>query len=300
MTKLVRSKKLKIMKLKSTFFMLLFSIISFNAAAQDSGNFKLDEVYNMGSNGTLHLRSEDADVKITGTDRSDVHVYIERNEEVKGMSSARGRFDVDVEERDGDLFIRERKPNARFTMGYYRLDYEITIEMPKTGSLRIQGEDDDYIIKSVNGAISIETEDGNVDLVECMGDDFEIELEDGDLRMDGGNGSLYVNVEDGDADIRNGNFKDIEIRSEDGDVLIETSLSNAGKYDFSGDDASIELVVLSGGGDFDISKDDGRVTASSAFDLIHESDYRVEYKLPSGEADVRIRTNDGRVRLSKK
>lgn len=288
------------MKLKSTLLMLMFSIISLSVFAQDSGNFKLDEVYNMSSDGTLHLRSEDADVKITGSDRSDVHVYVERIEEVRGVSSNRGRFDVDVEERDGDLYIRERKPGSRFTMGYYRLDYEITIEMPKTGSLRIQGEDDDYVIKSVNGAISIETEDGNVDLIECMGDDFEVELEDGDLRMDGGKGSLYINVEDGDADVRNGDFESVEVRSKDGDVVIETTLADSGSYDFSGDDATFELVVLGGGGDFDISKDDGRVSASSDFDLIHESDYRVEYKLPSGEADVRIRTNDGRVRLSKK
>lgn len=280
------------------FGLLGLSLIPLFGQAQENGSYTLDQVYSLDQNGTVHLRSADAQVEIIGSDRSDVRVMINRYEEIRGASSRRS-FEMDIEERAGDLFIRERKPSTSWTVGYYELDYEITIEMPMNGSLRIDGEDDDYLIKSVNGSIVLKTEDGDVNLKNCKGDDFEIEIEDGDLRMDGGKGSLYVNMDDGDADIKAGDFRDVFIDVEDGDILLETALVDEGRYDLKGDDADMELVVLSGGGLFRISKDDGRVSASSDFDLLRETDYRVEYELPNGQAEVSIKTNDGRIRLQK-
>jgi len=44
----------------------------------DRGDFHLDETYDISATGTLHLNSEDADVRIVGSNRSDVHVKIDR------------------------------------------------------------------------------------------------------------------------------------------------------------------------------------------------------------------------------
>lgn len=276
---------------------LLFTTLQ--VSAQNDGNYQLDEVYSMASEGTLYLRSEDANVRITGTNRSDARVIIDRSEEIKGASSRKRSFEMEIEEKSGDLYLTEKSRSSGWMMGYYQLDYDITIELPMNASLKVDGEDDDYLIKSVNGSIRVQTEDGDVELLNCNGDDFEIVLEDGDLRMDGGNGSLYVNVEDGDVDMRNGSFEEVEIRTEDGDVILETKLIGEGLYDIDGDDATIEFVVLAGGGDFEISKDDARVSASKDFELVRERDSRVSYSLAGGAADVRIRTSDGRVRLTK-
>ncbi|OEK02019.1 hypothetical protein BFP97_11020 [Roseivirga sp. 4D4] len=280
----------------SSLFML--ALLVGNVSAQDK-NFSLDEVYSLAADGTVHLRSQDANVKITGSDRSDVHVVIERTEIVRGVRTNRGRFNVEVEERQGDLYITEsERRGASFQIGMRRVDYEIEIEMPQTGSLRIKGDDDDYVIRSVNGNISIETDDGDVELIECNGDKFDLELEDGDLRMDGGNGSLYVRVDDGDLDIRNGNFDRVEVAAEDGNVSLETTLSDNGVYEVRGDDADIDFVVLSGGGEFNVSKDDGRISSTSAFETIQETERRAKLSLNGGKADVDIRVEDGRVRLS--
>lgn len=269
-----------------------------NITAQEK-NFNLDEVYNLATDGTIHLKSEDANVKITGSDRSDVHVVIDRTETTRGVRSSRSRFDIKVEERQGDLYITESaRRGVTFQIGSWRVDYEIEIEMPQTGSLRIKGDDDDYVIRSVNGQISIETDDGDVELIECNGNKFDIELEDGDLKMDGGKGSIYVNVDDGDVDIRNGDFDSVEVTAEDGNVSIETKLSDRGVYELRGDDADIDFVVLGGGGEFNVSKDDGRISASSAFDTIQESERRSKLQLNGGKADIDIRIEDGRVRLS--
>ena len=281
-------------------------MVSTSAIAQndrdDRGDFHLDKVYSLGSAGTVHLNSEDADVRIIGSNRSDVHVKIDRNEESRGLSNRRRDFTVEVENRNGDLYIKEERgrSGASFSIGYYRVDYDILIELPESASLRIKGEDDDYYVKNVNGHITIETEDGDVELNDCNGNKFDIRLEDGDLRMDGGQGDLYLRLDDGDADIRRGKFESLEVNAEDGSVSIETEVVDGGRYDIRTDDSNVEFIVLNGGGEFTISKDDGRIQASSDFELIRETDYREQYRLKGGTAEVEIRVEDGRVRLIKK
>lgn len=276
-------------------------LLSFAAHAQreSSSDFHLDEVYNLSNTGTVHLSSSDAEVTIKGSERSDVRLKIDRVEDVRGFSSNRRKFDVDVEERSGDLFISEREGRGvRVMMGSYSVDYTIDIEMTANGSLRIKGDDDDYLIRSVNGAISVSIDDGDVELIECNGSDFDIQIEDGDLKMDGGKGTFYARSDDGNIDIRNAAFDNVEIKVEDGDVSIETTLSDTGIYEFSADDGGIDFVVLAGGGMFNVLKDDGRVSASSAFDTIRETESRSQLELSGGKAEVDIRVNDGRVRLS--
>lgn len=274
-------------------------LISFNAQAQKEGEFHLDENYALGANGTVYLSSEDADVRIVGSDRSDVHVKIDRIEYVNGIRSGGRRFSVDVEEVSGDLYIKERRSgNVRISIGSFRTEYEITIEMPRSGSLKIDGEDDDYVIRSVDGSISLDVEDGDIEIFETKTENVDVVIEDGDLRLDGGVGRLYVRTEDGDIDVRNGAFNRIDIDSEDGNVSIETSLDDNGIYEFRGDDADIDLLILNGGGSFFIAKDDGRVSSSSPFKVDEESDHRVRLSLDGGSADVDIRINDGRVRLN--
>lgn len=290
--------------MKATFITTL-SIILFATVqlkAQDDGEYHLDRVYQMDSEGTLYLRSEDANVRITGSDRSDVRVVIDRIEDIKGISNRRRDFDMEIEEVSGDLYVTEKnRSSSRVTFGIsvYRLEYDISIELPRNASLKIDGEDDDYVIRSVNGSISIDVEDGDIELLNCESKDFEITLEDGDLKLDGGYGELYVDVEDGDLDIRNGQFEGVEITTEDGDLMIETTLADGGFYDIDGEDATIEFVVLGGSGQFDISRDDARVNASDAFKLIRDTERRITYELGSEGAEVSIRTKDGRVRLFK-
>lgn len=270
---------------------------------EDKGDeFHLDKVYEMSANGTVNLNTEDADVRIIGSNRTDIHVKIDRVVTSRGVSSRSRDFNVDVENRNGDIFIRENKGRSRgfIGVGYFRTDYDILIELPEGASLKVRGEDDDYYVKNVNGSIEMETEDGDIELIDCKGDDFEFILEDGDLKLDGGTGKFYARLDDGDIDMVNGDFSNVEIQVEDGNVTMETGIADNGIYDIRADDARIDFVVLSGGGDFLVTKDDGRVRATSDFETLRENDYRSELKLAGGKADVQIRTNDGSVRLSKR
>ncbi|MFT6828358.1 MAG: hypothetical protein ACI9Z3_000797 [Roseivirga sp.] len=268
--------------------------------AQKNGEYHLDQSYTIAANGTLYLDSEDANVNITGSSRTDAHVKIDRVVETRGFSSGRNEFRFDVEDRAGNLYLTERRRGGvTLQVGYSRTDYTIDIELPRGVSLKIQGEDDDYVIRNIDGKISIETEDGDIEVIDCFGSDFQFKLEDGDLKVDGGNGSISIDIEDGDVDIRKGNFDRIEVDVQDGNIILETAILDNGIYDIKAEDARIDFVVLKGGGEFLVLKDDGSLRTSSDFETLQESDHRALVKLPGGNAKIEIRTDDGRVRLSK-
>lgn len=271
-----------------------------NLKAQKNGEFHLDQSYTIEENGTFYLDSDDAKVTITGTDRKDAHVKIDRVIESRGFSSGRGEFLVDVESRNGSLYVKERtRGGVTVQVGYSRTDYTIDIELPRGVSIKIKGDDDDYLIRNIDGRISMDTEDGDIELIDCNSKDFQFRMEDGDLMIDGGSGSISVDIEDGDVEIRRGEFERIELNTQDGNVMLETSISDSGIYDIKAEDARIDLVITKGGGEFLVLKDDGSLRTSSDFETIEESDHRSVIKLDGGSAKVEIRTDDGRVRLSK-
>jgi len=272
----------------------------YNAHAQGN-EYKLDKTYKISPTGTIELHSDDANVQITGTDRSDVHVKVFYRIETHGITFGERDFEMVVTENDGDLLLRERSEGSTGVMfGSVSEEYEITIYAPVGVSIKLRGDDDDYKIYSVNGAISITADDSDVDIRDCKGNHFEFDLDDGDLEMDGGSGFLYLRSDDGDFIVRNGNFSEVNASLDDGDLLLETSLSDNGNYTFKIDDGSIDFRVTNGGGDFDISHDDGRVTAGDEFQVLEQDENNTLLRLSNGTAKLRFRTNDGRIRLSKR
>jgi hypothetical protein len=101
--------------------------------------------------------------------------------------------------------------------------------VPEGVSLKVRGDDGDYFIKNINGALSLRLDDADAELTDCKGKEFNFFLDDGDVRMDKGKGSLHLNGDDTDITIYNGQFDEINANIDDGDLVIETTLSNTGK-----------------------------------------------------------------------
>lgn len=279
----------------------LIAIFSFavclTALAQD-GNFKLDKEYTIHPKGKIDLRSSDAKVYITGSNRSSVRVKINRTVETKGWTWGGEDFEVEVQEVNGDLRIREHQTSSNISVvGYYREDYRIDIEAPEGVSLVVRGDDGDYFIKNINGSISLSLDDADVELSDCSGDKFDIRMDDGDLRMNEGKGSIEINADDADIAIYNARFSIIEAEVDDGDLVIETTLVENGTYRIRGQDGLIALTINGGGGMFEINHDDARITAQGNFKLTDEREDRTRYRLGSGGATVRVHADDARVRL---
>lgn len=285
------------MKAIITAICLFSGLLSF---AQDhNGTFHLDENYKISPTGTIKLTTSDAKVYITGSSRSDAHVKIDREVTTRGVVFGREEFRVDVSEHAGDLEIREHANSTSVGMiGYHYEKYTVNIEVPEGNSLLIRGDDGDYQIKNVNGAISINVDDADVDLAGCKGNMFSFRVDDGDVTMDQGSGSLDIDADDADIRISNGHFDKILADLDDGDLVIATTLSDQGDYSIRSQDGLIDFTILGGGGQFDIRHDDGRVVADSGFEVVEKDENFSKIVLPHGSARVEIRADDARVRLA--
>ena len=187
-------------------FLGFLSSLSVTAQTKD-GIFQLDQDYKMNANGTIELNSSDAKVYITGSNRSTAHVKIFRKVTTKGVAFGQEDFFVEVSEAKGDLYIREKAHSTVIGMiGYSHEEYTIRIEAPEGTSLEVNGDDGDYLITNINGVISLDLDDADVDLTGCSGDSFDFRLDDGDIRMDEGRGRLEINGDDADIEIKNAQF----------------------------------------------------------------------------------------------
>jgi len=261
--------------------------------------FHLDEIYSISENGTITLSSDDADIFIIGSDRSDVHVKIDRVVEAKGIRWGEKNFDVKVSEAGGDLRIEDKEwGNQSGMVGYTREEYVIRIEAPTGVSLNLIGDDDDYEISFIAGDIKIDVDDADILLANCSSKSLDIEADDSDLVLKGAFGELTVNMDDGDITVYNGKLTAIDIRGDDSDLDIETSLSDEGTYRFNIEDSSLDLNITGGGGTFEIRHDDGRISSDGDFILIEDEEDYSEYRLSGGKARVRISGDDLSVRLN--
>ncbi|MDP8288408.1 MAG: hypothetical protein RAP03_17170, partial [Candidatus Electryonea clarkiae] len=148
--------------------------------------YKLDGVYSISPDGILSLISEDAEIVIKGSDRTDVHIVVRKEYNISGLFVAHENepFEMDIEEDDGNIIMREVGGifNTVGIMTIMREEYEISIDIPTGVSLKLRGEDDNYLIENVNGNISLRIEDGRARLKQCNGEQFNIEIEDGNVE----------------------------------------------------------------------------------------------------------------------
>jgi hypothetical protein len=288
------------MKALLTFALSLIIFIS-SAQTVKTGSYHIDQPYKMSANGTIRLTCSDAKVFITGSDRTDVNVKIDRDVEMKGFSFGTDEFTVDIDDKDGNLTIRERSMSSHVgIVGYSNERYTIKIDAPKGASLVINGDDGDYFIDHINGAIDVDLDDADIEFTECDSNDYRLRLDDGSVKMDQGKGSLEVDGDDSNFHIKNAQFSKISVEIDDGDFIVETSLADNGNYFIDTQDGRIAFTVTNGGGRFDIRHDDASIRTDASFSAVEESDDRSRFTLPSGNAKVDIRADDASVRLARR
>lgn len=283
-------------------FTILFSAIAAISLAQSSksGNYHVDENHKISAKGTLRLLCSDAKVYISGSDRTDVNIKIDRQVEIKGFNFGTDEFTVDITENDGNISIRERSSSSHVGFVNYHETYTIKILAPKSISLVLDGDDGDYFVTNIDGNIDADLDDADIELTGCDGSDFKFRLDDGDVKMDSGKGSLAIDGDDADVTITNGHFTSIQAEMDDGSFMVETSLLDNGDYYINSQDGRITFTVTSGGGRFDIRHDDASIRADANFASVEESEDRSRFTLGSGNAKVDIRADDASVKLAKR
>jgi hypothetical protein len=186
-------------------------------------SFELSKSFPIAENGTLHLESADADVRITVDDTDVVKVEISR---VVSGALAKRQFGFDINTDNGDLFIKEVYERKPFLWNSEKLiSYTIDIRLPYDVNLMMRGDDDNYQIEGIQGDIKLKANDGEVTFSSMHGNELDIELEDGYININDCNSILSVNLKDGNLVIQDSQINDLSIKAIDGDITSKNSTS---------------------------------------------------------------------------
>ncbi|MEM9718137.1 MAG: DUF4097 family beta strand repeat-containing protein [Bacteroidota bacterium] len=290
---------------QSTFLQtVIFSLILFQFCslhAQDHV-YDLDESYPIDPNGLLTLYSNDAEVTIKGSDVEEVHLVVHREVVYKKWPKRKDDRDffVEVELDKDEVIIRERQESSG--SGIYwtnEKNYTITLEVPNGMSLKLYGDDDDYLIEDIQGTIVLDAEDGDAELKHCTGDKFDLRMDDGTVYLSHGTGKLFIRGEDGDFMIEKGSFEQVDARMDDGTIYLSSEFYDEGSYELQTEDGEIDLEMLAGGGDIIVRMSDGDVRWGKGFDVKEDSDHKVKLYHPAGSSRIYIDTDDGDISIKR-
>jgi len=318
---------------------LLLLVWSADAKAQKIDEYHLDEVYTIAEGGTIHLNSDDANVQITGSNRSDVHLQVDYRMEFSGFSiGSRDEFEMIVKEQGNNLQISEKDRDFNI-IGSAKIEekqYAIMMEVPKNVSLKIEGDDEQYDISGIGGTIDIAADDTNIQLNNNNGTTFTIKMDDGNLMMNEGSGTLDLDFDDGTVDIDQGNFDEMNVGMDDGNftmqraqgtlniktddgnvdinqgdlrgidvdaddakISIHSKFYDDGIYRLNNDDGTINLGFINSGGRIEVNHDDPGFNIGSAFQTVSEEDHETIFELQGGNAHIKIDTDKGKIKLRK-
>jgi len=301
-------------------FLSTLVVLSISLSLHAQYEYNHEETHAIAPDGILTLDTEDADVVITGTTRSDAYVKIHKK--VTGKEKRSHKFDIEYIEQGGNLTIKEKKNKTgnSYTMGWNsKTVYTVELGLPSGVSMDIRGEDDNYTITNINGSIKIKSEDGDISLSDSSPKMLDVKLEDGDvelltvrtdfdIKLEDGNisaencefGNLNLRLEDGDVMLNEVSLGSTKIVTEDGNIAIAVNCDSKTQVNINSEDGDIKIKTSGEGATVDVSYEDGDVDYNDDdYEVLNKTKRSKKLKTKkSGQATFKISVEDGDVRLS--
>lgn len=239
-----------------------------------------NRTFEVGEGTRLVLEHEDGNVSITPWDKPILEAEIHyRAEVIRGQAP---EFDLETNQGTNEVRISGRwQRTSRQPFAVRELENRYTIRAPRHLDLEIRGEDGDVRIHDWSGRVTIQTEDGAVDLQDVDSPSLQIRMEDGNLRL------------------TRARVPEIEVRSEDGDLDLELLRQDSLDCRIRGEDGRVRVRLEAGSSiRFSVSTDEGeiRVDHPEAAD-VSRGPGGVSGRIGGGTGRLEVATNDGAVVL---
>lgn len=202
---------------------------------------------------------------------------------------------LEIDGDDGDVEISGWRADIECSMD----DGDLTLTDVVNSRTRASLEDGDMSALNLSGELQISSDDGDVRLSSCELTDARISLEDGDITVDDCEGDFAIMVDDGNVSLGLRASRSIRVRAADGDVDIAIDGGNVDEVDVVTDDGDVMISMPAGSSyEFLVTADDGRIKVDvPERDEYEKDEHSATGQIRGGEGTVRVRTNDGNVRL---
>jgi DUF4097 and DUF4098 domain-containing protein YvlB len=255
---------------------LLIALFVLTSLAVRAEEWKKD--YSTSGKPILRVEANDADIRISGSNRKDTeaHVFTE------GYKI--GPSDVRVTERQSGDQIELEVHTPHFSgLGLHNRSVRIEISMPREADLNLHTGDGNIRLNDIKGELRLESGDGNMD----------IRAADGKLNADTRDGNI----------ITEGRFDSLDLHTGDGNISAEAGAGSkiSSSWVLRTGDGNLDLRLPQDfAADLDAQTGDGRV--SVAFPVTVTGSMRensVRGKMNGGGPVLELRTGDGNIQVEK-
>lgn len=252
----------------------------------------------------VHLTTFDGSIQVRPWDRPEVLVEVEkRGADKEAVSEIR----IDAEASGDKITIEARKPGSEHRViglgVHHSTSARLIASVPRGAALTLVTRDGSISVERIDGRLELRTDDGSVRVSEAPGDvlivtrDGSITLErvggrvdarsgDGSIRVNGTPSVLALETRDGSVTVRADRgtemAEDWTVRTGDGTVVVELPDGFAAEIDAETQDGSVRNSLEVAGDAERTSREDRR---------------RLQGKLGAGGRLLKLRTNDGSIRL---
>jgi len=247
------------------------------------------------------LGTFDGSIEIRPTDKSEVHVVIEKHAASKEDAD---KIQIQAEQTGNRVVVEVKKPESLggIHFGWSR-SAKLIVSLPASSNVQAHSGDGSIDIERITGTLELRSGDGSIRGRDLIGD-VKAHTGDGSIKLDDVTGTLDADTGDGSVAI-GGKLSVVRARSGDGSVEVRASAGSAAStgWDITTGDGSITLIVPEGfGGELDAHSGDGHValdgvSVSNVTGQISRNS--VKGRLGQGGGPVRLRTGDGSITVKR-
>ncbi|MFC1730335.1 DUF4097 family beta strand repeat-containing protein [candidate division KSB1 bacterium] len=316
---------------KAIVIMLVFSV---TAATSAFGGSRQSEVYgketksfDMEPGGYVDIQADDGYIRINTWDQDRVEVVMNKRAWGRNQREAERNLDnieIDINHRGDRLYIHDvtDKENHRniglldLIRGNWEFGSSVDFEimMPKNMNLELTADDGDVSVTDLEGEITVDIDDGDLNFENLSTNRIEITMDDGDIDFDNvrqmteaERALVFISFDDGNVDVRRTEMEEFEIGGDDGDItLLDVTVKNLeidlDDGDFDGDlevkpSGRIRVIIDDGDAIMNLPEDISAYFNLYAYDGRIRTDFPVEVERDEERAWVKDRTRDGDINI---
>jgi hypothetical protein len=220
-----------------------------------------------------------------------------------------------------DLFDPDRWGNSRHEA---RIDFELKV--PRQCQLHLEADEGDIIVRQIDGEVSADCDEGNIDLenlaagevsartdegdIDCRNlqlDDYRLQLssDEGTIKAsDIAVRSVWAEADEGNIVLLRLNAGGGKVNTDEGDVELEATRFDEGSWNITTDEGDVELFVPANA-DAEISFESNNGSIRTDFDLDrlsndHDNVERYSGRLGEGRGRLEVYTDEGNISLRRR
>jgi DUF4097 and DUF4098 domain-containing protein YvlB len=207
---------------------------------------------------------------------------------------------VETKQEGGHITIEVKRPARE--MVFFGIgttpSAHLTVTMPRDGNVTAKSGDGAIKIEGVHGRLDLHTGDGSIHGRDLDGQ-MKFSTGDGSVTLDAANGDLDVDTGDGSVSV-SGKLGVVTLHTGDGSITFRAERGTTMTDDWSmttGDGSVALYLPRDFAGELDAHSSDGSIRNELTAEGGQASEHALRARLGSGGKTLRIRTNDGSIRL---